>query len=57
MPYFKHLVDIRPPNPSNNFACKQLVQTCHVTEFSLAKTAEYLRLVYTKTVDSVKRAR
>ena len=44
MPYFKHLVDFRPRNPSNIFACNQLVQTCHVTEFSLAKTAEYLRI-------------
>ena len=29
----------------------------HVTEYSPAKTGEYPRLVYTKTVDSVKRAR
>ena len=29
----------------------------HVTEYSPSKTGEYPRLVYTKTVDSVKRAR
>jgi len=27
--------------PSNIFACVQLVLTCHVTEYSLAKTGEY----------------
>ena len=44
-------------NPSNIFARARLVQTRHVTEYSPTKTGEYQRLVYTKTVDSVKRAR
>ena len=41
---FKHLVDIRPHNPSNIFPCKRLVYTWYVTEYSLAKTAEYVRV-------------
>ena len=32
-------------NPSNLFARARLVKTYHVTEYSPAKTGEYLRLV------------
>ena len=33
-----------PYNPSNLFACAQLAQTHHVTEYSPAKTGEYPRI-------------
>ena len=33
-----------PCNPSNIFACVQLVETRHLTEYSPAKTGEYLRI-------------
>jgi len=44
-------------NPSIIFARARLVKTRHVGKYSLVKTGEYPRLVYTKTVDSVEGAR
>ena len=44
-------------NLLNIFAGAWLVLTHHLTEYSPAKTGEYPRLVYTKTVDSVEGAR
>ena len=49
--------NIQDHNPPNFFARARFVQTRHVTKYSPAKTGGYPRLVYTKTVDSAKRAR